>query len=378
LLRIQRAFLGELLLVFALVGAITTGVVFAGFTLAIVAEAEGLATQFLPGLIVNLLPMALAYSIPFSWLAATCIVVGRMQAEQEVTALKVAGLHLKALVLPAAAVGLLLGIFGMAFDAYVVPQAQRRLRSGLRERLHVFLNALKGVDRGIVLGSGRLSFGSYDPSDGSFRDVEIDRRGPEGTLEQKVIARRVWIQRVEVGEEDPEEVEFRFEDAFLVNLRSVGSMDVRWQGPPSKIQLAHLERLGASTLFNEALQLGRELSRPKDMTFPELLYAVERGDLARAEPHVSREWMHRALSLGASPFALGLFALAVALALPASGRRVRDFIVAFLPAVLLFFPLFLLGQTLARSGVPTWLGMWSPNLLLLLLSGVLLAVAFRR
>jgi hypothetical protein len=70
--------------------------------------------------------------------------------------------------------------------------------------------------------------------------------------------------------------------------------------------------------------------------------------------------------------------MAIALVLPASGRRVRDFVVSFLPTVLLYFPIFLIGGSLVRSGFPAWLGMWSGNLLLLVLSGALFALAFRR
>jgi hypothetical protein len=57
---------------------------------------------------------------------------------------------------------------------------------------------------------------------------------------------------------------------------------------------------------------------------------------------------------------------------------VRDFIVCFLPSVILFFPLLLAGHTLARTGWPAWLAMWSSNLVLGVGALGLLAVAFRR
>jgi lipopolysaccharide export LptBFGC system permease protein LptF len=376
-LRIQRAFLGELVLVFALVGSITTAVVFAGIAIAIVSDSEGLATQFLADLLPGLLPVALSYSVPLSWLAAMCLVIGRMQAENEITALRASGVHLRALVVPAAVAGLLLGVLGMALDGYVVPQSQLHVKIGLKRQIPVFLNSLRGADRSIVLGLGRLSFGSYDPADGSFHDPELDLRNDNGILQTKVVARRVWIRPASSGPEEGT-VEFFFDQAFIANPRGPQGSEVRFQERPPGMQLGYLQSVGASTLLNETFQLERILARPRDMTFPQLLYTVARGDVSHAESYVALEWLHRDLALGASGFSLGLFALALALALPASGRRVRDFILCFLPAVLLFFPLFFFGHSLARSGVPTWLAMWGSNLLLTFLGLGLLAAAFRR
>ena len=85
------------------------------------------------------------------------------------------------------------------------------------------------------------------------------------------------------------------------------------------------------------------------------------------------------MSLGGSAFFLGLFALAVMLLLPPSGRRVRDFMLCFLPAVLLFFPLHMTGPSIARATpLEPWMAMWLPNILMFTISMVMLAIAFRR
>jgi lipopolysaccharide export LptBFGC system permease protein LptF len=379
MLRVQRALLGELLLLFLVTLVITTAVVFAGFMLYLVNETEGLAAPFLLDLLGFLVPVALSYSVPFAWLAATAMVVGRMQGDQEIMALRTAGIHVRTLVAPVAAVAAVLALSLMAFNAYVVPASQQSLQAGRDRFVSMFLNALKGVRRSLVLGEGRLSFDSYDPSDGTFRDVEVDLRDPQdSTLRQKIIGTRVRIQRVP-SREDPEgKVEFQLDGGGHVLL--VGSLEGPEANaqPETHLQLGSLESIGASTFFNDSFGRARYQPRPKELGVTELLYAAERGGLHSADERTALGFVHQRLSLGASPFPLGLFAMAMALVLPPGGRRVRDFLVCFVPALLLFFPLFLAGGSIAKAGLPIWVGYWLPNLVLFAGAVGLLAWAFRR
>jgi hypothetical protein len=69
----------------------------------------------------------------------------------------------------------------------------------------------------------------------------------------------------------------------------------------------------------------------------------------------------------------------MALLLKPSGRRVRDFLAAFLPATLVFFPLYLASPAMAAAfpGAP-WVAMWSADLVLLAMATGLLVAAGRR
>ena len=89
--------------------------------------------------------------------------------------------------------------------------------------------------------------------------------------------------------------------------------------------------------------------------------------------------LHTRLALGFAAFAMGLFATALGLLLPASGRRIRDLLLCVLPPVLLYFPVFLSGPTIGtRTGVPPWLAMWSANLVVGVAGLAILVLAFRR
>jgi lipopolysaccharide export LptBFGC system permease protein LptF len=380
MLRVQRALLAELLVVFLLTLAVATSVVFAGFMVYLVNETAGLATPFVFDLLGALLPVALSYSVPFAWLAATSMVVGRMQGDHEIMALRVTGLHVRALVWPVAAVSALLAVGLMAFNADVVPASQRSIKEGTDRFVPMFLNALKGVRRSLVLGEGRLSFDSYDPQEGSFRDVEIDLRDRvDGRLLQKLVFDRVRIARVPSPDDPEGKVEFSLAGGGnVIYAEGTEGPEMRAAQDGTLLQLGSLESVGASTFFNETFGRFRYQPRAKELGVSELLYAAERGGLPRADERSALGFVHQRLSLGASPFPLGLFSMAIALLLPPGGRRVRDFLACFVPALLLFFPLFLAGGSIGRAGLPIWVGYWLPNLVLGAGAAGLLAWAFRR
>lgn len=376
MLRFQRALLAELLFIFFGVLAVTTAVIFAGITLRLLAQGEGAGTDLLLDLLPSLLPLALSFSIPFAWLAAVSLVLGRMVSDHEVMALKAAGLHLRVVALPVLAVGALLSVATVSLGAYGVPESQRSLRAGVRRYLPVFLTSLRHVDRTVTLGNGRFSFSRY--ADGAFHDVELDRRGANGELDVKVLARRVTIRSAsEEGGQDA--LEFVFDDAIWLRPAGSGEPMLERRSGESTLQTGTVERIGASVLFSEFFGTRRFLERPRDMTLPELAYANQRGGVWRGSMHRVQKALHGRIALGLAPLVLGLFATAVALLVPPTGRRVRDFLLGFLPPVLLYFPIYLAAYSTGGSGqVPEWLAMWSANLVVGSLGLGLLQWAYRR
>jgi len=376
MLRFQRALLAELLLIFVGVLGVVTAVIFAGITLRLVGKGQGSGMGLLLELLPSLLPLALSFSLPFAWLAAVTMVLGRWVADHEIMALRSAGLHLRAVALPVLALGALLTAFTVYLGAYEVPDSQQAMRAGVRRYLPMFLSSLRNVDRTVTLNNGRFSFSHY--ADGAFHDVELDRRKPNGALEMKVMARRVTIRRAtELGGQDA--LQFQFEDAFFLHATASGEPAVDYRGDQSTLQMGSVKQIGMSVLFNEFFGTRRFMQRPRDMDLPDLAYASQRGGVWRGSPYRVEKALHGRLALGFAPFVLGLFATAVALLLPATGRRVRDFLLGFLPPVLLYFPIYLAAHSTGGSGtVPVWTAMWSANLVVGGLGFLLLAWAYRR
>ncbi|MDF1700594.1 MAG: LptF/LptG family permease [Planctomycetota bacterium] len=377
MLRIQRALLIELLILFVLITFVITCSVFLGVSLQLMRDGGGaLGGALLTTMLPKLLPLSLAYAVPFAWLAATALVLGRWVADHEVTAIQSSGVHLRTLAAPILAAGVLLSVGGMWWNGWRVPQSDRDLGATVREFLPRFLASLKGADRSVSFSSGRLSWDYYDEDADEFVSVEIDKRGGDGRLTEKAFMQRLRLARVREGGGD-QGLELVTRDSYIMRvLDGDPSVDYTDEAP---VAMGHVESIGASTLFNQFFGAARFLYRPRNLTVPELLYAVERGGVARGSVRESKIALHGRLALGAAAFFLGIFAVGMMLVVPPTGRRIRDFMLCFGPAVLIFFPLQIAGPAMARNlPMPIWLSMWAPNILLFVLAAILLAKAFRR
>jgi lipopolysaccharide export LptBFGC system permease protein LptF len=376
LLRIQRALLLELVGMLVLASGTLTAIIFGGLALNLLARVgEGVGTQLLLDLMPSLLPTALVYSLPFSWLVTVSVVAGRWVNDHEVTSLRSAGVHLRVLVLPTLALSAVLGLVGMAITVYVVPGAQRDVNQAKRDYVPVFLGSLKDVSRSVTLGNGRLSFDRFE--DGAFLDVELDRRDGDGRLQTKVFAKRLALDQIRL-EGEGSGLSIRVTEGHVVQNTPTGQTQVTANGATA-LNMAEVKEMGGSTEFNKFFGLRRYLPRARDMDLQSLMYADARGGVWRSPPQHVSVALHGRLSLGCAGVPMGLFALGMALLLPPSGRRVRDFLAAFLPATLIFFPLLVASPAIAAAFPSlTWLAMWSPGIVLGMAAVALLILAYRR
>jgi lipopolysaccharide export system permease protein len=139
---LQRMILWELLKVFliALVG-ITGILLMAG----IIAEAsqQGLAPSQVLAAIPLLVPSTLPYTIPATTLFATCVVYGRLAADNEILAVKSAGVNVLSLVKPGILLGLAMSVATMGLYWSAIPRTHRLLRALIfqdaRELLYTLL-----------------------------------------------------------------------------------------------------------------------------------------------------------------------------------------------------------------------------------------------
>lgn len=140
---LHRMIFLDLLRVFALALLTLTGLLLMA---GIVAEASqrGLPPHQILTIIPLLIPSTLPYTIPTTTLFATCIVYGRLAADNEVLALKAAGINMIHVIWPAVLLGLVASgtTFGMYLDA--IPSTHHDLRTRFLEDVEEFLySALK-------------------------------------------------------------------------------------------------------------------------------------------------------------------------------------------------------------------------------------------
>jgi len=376
-LRIQRALLVELVFTAVIVTIVVTSAVFLSISLRFVSGGGGaLGASVLAGLLPKMIPLSLIYSVPFAWLAATAIVMGRWVADHEVVALKTSGMPPRVLAVPVLALSGLLAVAGMVYNGFHVPRATRALNVGMSDYLPQFLSSLKGADRSIAFNAGRLSWDHWDAGEQRFVAVELDRRERDGRLSAMVIGKDLRLERISEGDKG-EGLKLELEDAFLIRVPD-GDPQVAFGGQ-RPIAMGRVQRVGASTLFNEFFGGARFVPHPRHMTLPELFYAREGPGVARGSMIDVDVAIHGRLALGSASFFLALFAMAMMLQLQPSNRRIRNFMLCFAPAVAIFFPLQTAGPTFARSGaIPPWLAMWLPNLVLVVISCLLFVRGARR
>src|SRR4051794_35887724 len=96
----------------------------------IIAEAsqQGLGPSQILAAIPLLIPSTLPYTIPATTLFATCVVYGRLSADNEILALRAAGINLITVVWPGLLLGLLMSGLTMGLYYRVIPETHRELR----------------------------------------------------------------------------------------------------------------------------------------------------------------------------------------------------------------------------------------------------------
>jgi lipopolysaccharide export system permease protein len=138
---LQRMILWELTKVFviALVG-ITTILLMAG----IIAEAsqQGLGPGQVLAAIPLLIPSTLPYTIPATTLFATCVVYGRLAADNEILAIKSAGVNLTMVVKPGLVLGLAMSAATLGLYYQTIPYTHRLLRALVYNDAEEFIYAI--------------------------------------------------------------------------------------------------------------------------------------------------------------------------------------------------------------------------------------------
>ncbi len=113
--------LRELLRIFVLTSSVLTTILAFGGTFRSLTKV-GLTLVQLLGVLLDLMPAMLAYSIPLAALFAAVIVYWRLATDNELTGARASGVSYVALVMPAVVLGLTVGLVDMAFVGYVVPR----------------------------------------------------------------------------------------------------------------------------------------------------------------------------------------------------------------------------------------------------------------
>lgn len=309
------------------------------------------------------LPSYLGYAVSTALLFGVLLTFGRMSADGELVAIRAAGVSVPRLLPPVVAVGVL----AAALNGYLLfelePQSRVRLKSLVRELGRSARLVEAGRFR--ALGSRTLYVGAQGDESCPLRGLLV--------ADLSDAPRPVYISArcgaIEDGSQpsglalELTEGSIHFSEAETERYRRVRFDSMRVELDLS----AYLKggKKGKDFTFGELLELDREFRRGGS---PEI-----RGGDGHA---TVRAQLHRRVAFPLAAVFLSVLAVPLGIRPLRAGRSAGA--LTAIGVMALYWCLFSVGELAATGGwIPAWLGIWTPNALVLALSGWLLRRTIR-
>jgi lipopolysaccharide export system permease protein len=376
---LHRAILWELARVFALSLLGITGILVFGGVMA-EASRQGLNPLQTLAAIPLLIPSTLPFTIPATTLFATCVVYGRLTHDNEVTALKAAGVNILRIVGPGIFLGLMMSLVTLGLYYRIIPYSTYLLRARALSDVEEYLYTLLKRDHCFV--ERRLNYAIWvrqvqgthlqqvlvkrrDEKDKGYYDAYIYARDAELHVDLKRLKIVVTMHHGEILSERGDRLRFVKED---------------WEVPLPPDLIGDLKIRPQTLSWQQILQRRRDIEAKEEEKTAEIaLQALQesltsRPDLPKhianlmAEKHKLELEMYAlntelnlrpALCFGCLCFVLVGCPVGIWF-----GRSdyLSAFVTSFLPTVFTYYPLYLCGANLAKQGrIPAPLGVWAAN-----------------
>jgi len=313
-------------------------------------------------LIVYLLPSFMLFTIPIALLIAILIALGRLSADNEITAIKASGVNLLQIYYPAAIASLITFVFTIIIGYYIVPHsnfATKRLLFDITSK-----NASIGIKekvffadfKGIILYAERIPPGSEYMEGVFISDNRI-------TSEQStVVAKRAYL----VSDPKSMTVKLSIENGSIHSV----SADLKSY---RKIDFKNYDII--LDISNTLAGLSDESKKSTEMTLNEILDRMKKPGIDEAAARELAIEVHKKFSL---PLSCIFFAL-LAVPLGIRGHRAvkaRGFAIGLI-VVSLYYLLRIGGEALVETGrLAPAIGVWAPNFIYALLGAFLFYISF--
>ena len=383
---LQRYVLAELLRVFALLLAgLTVLLVFVG----VVGEVSkfGLGPYEIAKILPFIVPSLMPFTIPATLLLTVCVVYGRMSGDQEITAVKAAGINVLSLLWPSFLLGLVLSVATLILTDQFIPWARSNIENIITLAMEdIFLSRLRAHNQvtdpthGIAItvlrvegktlikpifrytspGGGTITIQAHEAQldfDLPRQQVLLDLRGchisaPGGAT--------MWVEhRQEMFPLRPDSTPPHARNLSILSLQ-------KDKAAIGRTRTADDQRRVIANVFSLSLGEFSHLGDPASGSkLGEALGLRERFHKLNTEIH-SRYAMACScffFVLVGSPFSI----------LQARRQFLTNFFLCFVPILLVYYPVVLLFVTLSKGAEvdPVW-AMWIANGILLIVGGVIL------
>jgi lipopolysaccharide export system permease protein len=357
----------------------------------IVAEAsqQGLGPTQILAAIPLLIPSTLPYTIPATTLFATCVVYGRLAADNEILAIRAAGVNILKVAKPGVYLGLAMSIATMGLYYRIIPYTHLLLRSMVFNDAEELLYSLLKKNNAITHSSMPYSMFVSGVKGKKLLNPVFKHRGQNGDINLVVQAReadlRVNLARKLLlvhmlhgtGAYTEDGSPFYFEDRVFdvelpddwIKMKERRARDMTWQEMLDKRRefqaqiakdnaeiAAHTPELQT----NSAPDLSRHLTDLKHRIY----YCHAQITFLNVELN-----MRPALSLGCLCFILAGCPVGIWFS---RSDYLSSFITCFLPIVFIYYPLVLCGTGLAKEGrYDLFTMVWGADILMGLVGAVL-------
>ncbi|MCI0683887.1 MAG: LptF/LptG family permease [Gemmataceae bacterium] len=389
---VHRMIFFELVKVFLLaLAGLTSILLLAG----LVAEAtqHGLGPSQILEAIPLLLPNMLPYTLPTTTLFATCIVYGRLAADNEVLAIKAAGVHIGHVMWPAVLLGLFTTAVTAALFVDIIPSTHFQLRNQIFANIEDYLY-------GMLRREGRIQHPQINYTiyvervegkvlrnalflrrDAKTKQYDIIASAQEAKLRVDVDKKLIWVHMyncdIVTNGQDNGHVEDKAWPVELPPQFEAGdkfrATDMTW------LELDEFRQRLVDERNKMQLDIAVILSKYHNSRPPQLVLdhlrnlrnvvAMKTNQIAGIDTEVQ---MRPALALGCLCFVLIGCPVGIWFS---KSDYLSAFITCFLPIIVIYYPLMLSGINLAKSRqVPAIAGLWTANALMLVIGMTL----FRR
>jgi lipopolysaccharide export system permease protein len=372
---LSRSIFLELMRIFSLCLLAITGIlVMAG----IVPEAsqQGLTPLQALAVIPLLIPNMLPFAIPATTLFATCVVYGRLSHDNEILALKSAGVNILKVAWPALFLGLAMSAVTMGLYYQLIPRTYFMMRAQALNDIEEFLYARLKKDH-FIKGDKKMPFSIWvSHVQGQWlQDPLFQRLNKTGGYDLTVLARE---GRINVDMEKRQiHVHMRFGTALRADNSKWSFLQHVWDFDLPEDYGQDLKLRPRALTCPEILERRREIQSQEHELTMKIAGSVLTSpplDLQNQLDYLKNErnrrqieitsldaelLMRPALSLGCFCFVLVGCPVGIWFG---KSDYLSAFITSFLPNVFIYYPIYLCGTNLAKQGkVPLVAGIWAAN-----------------
>ncbi len=340
------------------------------------------ALAAIPLLIPNMMPFA----IPATTLFATCVVYGRLSHDNEILALKSAGVNILRVVWPALFLGLAMSALTMGLYYKLIPSTYYMMRAQALNDIEEFLYARLKKDH-CIKGDKKMPFSLWvshvqgpwlqDPlferMDGKGR-YDLTVRAGEGRLKVDLEKHKIYILMRFGTALKADGTKWSFsQNTWDVDLPADYGQDLKLRPRAmtcpeivERRQEIKAEENRLTTQIAKQIALSALSQPPEDLPKHIANLTAEKKRRQIEVTSLDAELLMRpALSLGCFCFVLVGCPVGIWF-----GRSdyLSAFITSFLPNVFIYYPLYLCGTNLAKQGkVPLVAGIWAANAIIALI-----------